>query len=134
MSSQLRDELFYDQKQRLEELAYRALQKGKSPKEFLVIVLQVDDEIGGMIARVLMPGEHNEQEWERQRQLGATPVARGTVPSNYIEPISQMAPSVAHVFTQPLPQGMVWAVVIGYDGVSVFQIEPMPEHPPAMAA
>ncbi len=60
-------------KQRVSEL-------GRSGRDTVITVLNVDDPIGGVLADILMPGH----DWQKHRAAGTVPVARGLAPKSGI--------------------------------------------------
>ncbi len=58
---------------RVEHFKRRLTECGLTPTEAVIILLNVDDQNGGQIAEVLMPG-HN---WQEIRDRGEVPFARG---------------------------------------------------------
>jgi hypothetical protein len=58
---------------RITHFAKRMKETNRDPKEFLIVILNVDDRNGGAIAEVLMPGH----DWQAVRDTGAVPFARG---------------------------------------------------------
>jgi len=60
-------------KERVTHFAKRIEEKGLSPADIVIVILNVDDTHGGPIADMLMPG-HN---WQEFRDRGETPFARG---------------------------------------------------------
>lgn len=58
----------------------RAAIRGLSPDQIVIVVLDVDDKNGGMMAEALMPG-HN---WQEYRDRGETPFARGLADRDYV--------------------------------------------------
>ena len=58
---------------RVEHFARRIAERGGSPSEMVIVVLNVDDHHGGQLAEALMPGH----DWSPIRARGETPFARG---------------------------------------------------------
>ncbi len=58
---------------RIGHFAQRALERGMSPADTLIVILNVDDDLGGLLGRALMPGT----DWGPIRARGETPYARG---------------------------------------------------------
>lgn len=61
------------QRDRVEHFIRRIGERGATGKDFVVLVINVDDETGGQWATDLMPGEN----WQPIRDRGEIPVARG---------------------------------------------------------
>lgn len=59
----------------IERFLRRALERMILPADTLIVVLNVDDPIGGALAEVLMPGH----DWDAIRATGDVPYARGIV-------------------------------------------------------
>jgi hypothetical protein len=51
----------------------RVIERGLNPKNAVIVVANVDDTLGAILADALMPGFN----WEEIRQRGETPFARG---------------------------------------------------------
>ena len=51
----------------------RAQELGQSGRDMVITVINVDDPLGGILADSLMPGH----DWQKYRDAGAMPVARG---------------------------------------------------------
>lgn len=58
---------------RVDYFRQRAVQLGQGPKEVVIVVINVDDKAGEILAEALMPGFN----WDEIRAKGETPVARG---------------------------------------------------------
>lgn len=58
---------------RIEHFKRRIVESGHSPKDVVIVLLNVDDSHGAILADLLMPG----QDWQAYRDRGETPVARG---------------------------------------------------------
>lgn len=65
--------LFEDSAERVQYFKGRMSERKLDPKEFCIVLLNVDDPHGGAIADILMPGH----DWQAVRDTGAVPVARG---------------------------------------------------------
>lgn len=125
MSAEAREAFFELNRERLEHLAYRAINnKGLAPDEFVTVCIDVDDPNWTEIVDHLMPG-HN---WQQYRDRGEKPVARGTVNAVISEYLSKVVPDIAPALTGHLPTGAVRAIVMGDGGASVYHIEPFPHY------
>jgi hypothetical protein len=60
-------------KERVAHFVGRIEEKGLSPADIVIVILNVDDSHGGPIADMLMPGH----DWQEFRDRGETPYARG---------------------------------------------------------
>lgn len=58
---------------RVRHFVGRIADLGRSPKDVVIVVICVDDPIGGPLSEQLMPGH----DWSAIRATGATPFARG---------------------------------------------------------
>ena len=58
----------------------RATIRELSPDQIVIVILNVDDENGNMMAESLMPGH----DWQAYRDRGETPVARGLADRDYV--------------------------------------------------
>lgn len=67
--------LFEDSAERVEYFKGRLAIRGLDPKDFCIVLLNVDDPHGGSITEILMPG--NGAQWQSLRDQGMTPIARG---------------------------------------------------------
>ena len=66
---------FEDNKDRVEHFKNRITELGKTPDEFVIVLVNADDYHGGPIADGLMPGAN----WQQIRDQGMIPIARGFV-------------------------------------------------------
>ncbi len=66
-------DLFRANVERVMHFTQRVNELGRSGQDTVITVLNVDDPIGGVLADILMPG----QDWQRYRDAGEVPVARG---------------------------------------------------------
>lgn len=69
----LRLSLLRGSEARILHFVRRAKELGRGESDTLIVVLDVDDELGGAMADELMPGH----DWQRYRDRGEKPVARG---------------------------------------------------------
>ena len=60
---------------RVEYFRRRAIERGEPDSETIIILANVDTPYGYYLAEQLMPG--NEQQWQKYRDLGQVPFARG---------------------------------------------------------
>lgn len=117
-----RDIFFQLNKKRLEELAHRAIHVLKmGPEDFVIVCIEVDDPNWTELADYLVPN----QDWQKFRDRGEIPVARGSVLSNIREFINEMVPDITEALYRKLPEGNVRAVVMGSGGASVYFIQPI---------
>ena len=124
LAAQVRDDLFQLNIKRLEQFAFRALQKGSRPDQFIVVCIDVDDPAWTEVVDGLMPG----YDWQQYRDRGEKPVARGTAHASGLRGYLGIAvPDIEVALTGPLPDGAARAVVMAEGGASVYFITPTPE-------
>lgn len=124
MSTEIRNELFILNKERLEQMAFRALQKGFAPDAFVTVCIDVDDPTWTEVVECLMPN----QNWQEIRDRGEKPVARGTALAELSDYISEIAPDLKTSLTGPLPDGLVRTIIMAGTGASVYFITPTPQY------
>jgi hypothetical protein len=61
--------------ERVRHLARRIIERGQTGRDLVVVVINVDDQIGRHLTEMLMPGQ--EAMWAEMRARGETPYARG---------------------------------------------------------
>ena len=66
-------DLFRANAERVKHFERRVGELGRSGRDTVITVLNVDDPLGGVLADILMPGH----DWQRYRDAGEIPVARG---------------------------------------------------------
>ncbi len=115
--------LFDENRQRLAELAYRALRRGMKPVDFIIICIDVEDSEWTELVNHLMP----DHDWQSIRDRGERPVARGSVTREVAEYLSKVAPAVASALSIPPPCGQVLTAVLGAGGVSIYFVKPQPD-------
>lgn len=96
---------------RVEHFKHRLAERGLSPTEAVIVLLNVDDPNGGQIAEALMPG-HN---WQEYRDRGEVPFARGLAMREGIEGTLDIFDKEA---ADKLREMMVAAVVVVDHGVA----------------
>ena len=69
----LRGALLSEYEPRLAHFARRARAPGRDPTELVIVLLDVDDAVGGALAAALMPGH----DWGPTRARGERPIALG---------------------------------------------------------
>lgn len=117
-----REKFFELNRKRLEELAYRALYVLKMDSEdFIIVCIEVDDPNWTDLADTLMPN----YDWQKIRDRGEIPVARGSVHASIREFLKEMVPDITEALYRELPKGYVRAVVMGIGGASVYFIQPI---------
>lgn len=69
---------------------------GRSPAEYCMLIADVDDTYGGMLAELTMPG----QNWDTYREAGQKPIARGLVGKHWLHNVvEKFDPRVAEQMT-----------------------------------
>ena len=71
--TQLALDFFAGNAKRVRHFSERAAELGRSGEDTVITLVNVDDPIGKMLADALMPGH----DWQRYRDAGEIPVARG---------------------------------------------------------
>jgi hypothetical protein len=66
--------------ERVEHFKKRLVALEKSSDEYVVVIISVDDENGGLVADALMPGMN----WQPIRDSGQVPIARGLAGRDFI--------------------------------------------------
>lgn len=123
MFIEARDKLFLLNKERLEQMAFRAMQKGLVPNEFVTVCIDVDDPTWTEIVESLMPNYN----WQEIRNRGEKPIARGTVTACITDYLSEVLPDLETALVRSLPPGEVRAIVMAETGASVYFITPTPQ-------
>jgi len=118
-----RDVLFQTNRDRLSEFAHRAIERGMTADEFLVLLIDVDDSTWRYIVDYFMPNE----DWQAFRDRGEKPIARITATIEMADYLIEAIPDLAVSLSGPAPTGMCRAVVLGASGGSVYLIIPKPE-------
>lgn len=124
MTLEARDAFFQPNRERLEQMAWRALQRGLTPEQFVTVCIDVDDPSWTEIVDLLMPGYN----WQEYRDRGEKPVARGTAMASINDYLRTVVPGIETALTGPLLDGTVRAIVMAYGGVSVYFITPTPQY------
>lgn len=115
--------IFQDVRQQLEHLAFMATKKGLARKQFIMLVIDVEDPIWVDFLDDLMPNE----DWQQYRDRGENPLALGTIyTEDIVDYLCEAVPDIAPGLTEDLPQGVVRAVVMAEGGASVYYIKPFP--------
>jgi hypothetical protein len=120
-----RHELFCKTRERLAELAWRALHK-RERLAILMVCIDVDDPVWGWLAKKLMP--LGEPVWAEARARGQRAFARGSVRrKGAVELFSHTVPSLGPLLQRAPRLGTVHAVICAHGGASVYEIEPEEE-------
>lgn len=114
--------LFLLNRQRLNEMAYRAVTlHGRHPDKFAVIAINVDDSSWTELVDVLMP-DATPQGWQSYRDRGELPVARGSVTWETVEFVCKVVPGISDILTEQAPGGKVYALICSGGGCSVYTV------------
>lgn len=124
MSVEARDQFFQPNKERLEQMAFRAIQRGLTPDKFMTVCIDVDDPSWTEVVDTLMPNH----DWQQYRNRGEKPVARGTAMASINDYLRKVVPDIETALTGPLPDGTVRAIVMADGGASVYFITPTPQY------
>lgn len=117
-------QILYDlNRQRLAELAFRAIQRGRKNDEIMIVCIDVDDPVWSFLVDELMPG----YDWQSIRDRGEKPVARGSVSAIMAELLSDFVPNLAQALVGPPPSGHVRVAVLGAGGASIYLTVPQAE-------
>ncbi|MFC1645247.1 hypothetical protein ACFL08_04440 [Patescibacteria group bacterium] len=115
----IRHDLFLLNKERLEQMAHRAVfDKNMNPSDFLVVCIHVDDPAWTELVDFLMPG----QNWQQYRDRGEKPVARGSVSIDLREHIAEVVPRIKDALFAEPPDGYVLAASFDAGGASVYHV------------
>lgn len=116
----LRGALLSEYEPRLAHFARRARAPGRDPTELVIVLLDVDDAVGGALAAALMPGH----DWGPTRARGERPIALGLAGKR---PIAEV---VAEVWgdewarkLDEIPAGSVAVCVIADKGVMTARVD-----------
>lgn len=108
-----------DQLNRVWYFEERMKQRGLTFEDWVIFILDVDDIHGGPLANRLMPG-HN---WQKIRDLGQTPIARGLADREFIQEVVDSISKRVGDGMRELHETVV--VVMTAGKVGVFSVPPM---------
>jgi hypothetical protein len=118
-------QLYNANRDRLSQLAYRAIRRGMMPIDFVIVCIDVDS--GGawaMLVETLMPGHA----WQPYRERGELPIARGSVRREGIADLLDIvAPDAAPAVRSVPRPGLCHAVVFTKGCATVYEIAPEPD-------
>lgn len=123
-STAARHSLFEQAWRHLAGLAYKALIKGMTPREFVIVCIHVDDLNWTDLVEALMP----DADWQQFRDRCEMPVATGIVwglARDYL--VARLPDEVAEALRCVPPEGKAHVLVIASGGVNLYEIEPIPE-------
>ena len=118
-----REEIFKSCEIDLSRLARSALNKGVGVSDFVIVCIDVDDLSWKGVVDHLIPNH----DWQQIRDRGEIPIAQGTVSSDFCDFIAEIVPDIEEALSEPIPEGQVYAFVMGAGGVSLYLIQPAPE-------
>lgn len=114
-----RREMVEQSAERLRQMARRAAyERGLSRDKFVMVCIQVDDPRWRYIVDQLMPGA----DWQRYRDRGEEPVARGSVTFAICEEIGEHLPDLVDALMEVPAEGYVKLIALGWDGATVYDI------------
>lgn len=118
-----RRQLYESNKNRLETLAYKFKDKTMMDlNEFVVVVIDVDDPTWRGLVNSLMP----DCDWNKIREEGGSPVARGSVGVEIIDDICSIMPRARHILKSGVQEGAVMGIVLAGRWISVYDVIPNP--------
>lgn len=104
-------------------LARSSLAKGKKREDLALVVIDVDDPLWRSMVDHLMPNA-TEADWQAHRDMGAIPIARGTVGrTGLADSLALLSPELGETLSSPLDKGF-YVVVLGAGGFSVYPLHP----------
>jgi hypothetical protein len=114
--------MFVLTRKRLSEIASRAITlHGRTPEDFAVISIHVDDPKWRPLVDKLMPNTP-EAEWQRIRDQDETPIASGSIPQETLEILCDLLPGIGRIRKERPPKGEVYALIFGDGGCSVYSV------------
>jgi hypothetical protein len=106
--------------ERLQNFAYRAkFVRNLSNREVVIVCIKVDSEWRGLVD-ILMPNT----DWQKIRDAGQEPVARGLVMFNVCEGIAEILPGISDVLLEIPSEGNYKMIALDEGGGTVYEIEP----------
>ncbi|NTW13812.1 MAG: hypothetical protein HGA31_02145 [Candidatus Moranbacteria bacterium] len=110
-----------DSIERLRHFAYRAKHvRGLSNEQAVVVCIQVDSHWRPLVD-ALMPGE----DWQRFRDMGQEPIARGTAFFPICEDIAKLLPDIAESLLEKPEDGRYKCIALDEGGCTVYEIDPI---------
>lgn len=115
-----RNFLFQDSFQRLQHFAFRASNVlGKKNDEVVLVCIEVDTEWRGLVD-MLMPGH----DWDKVRDSGLDPIARGSAGWGVCEIVADVFPTMRGVALSKPDEGVFKAIVLNHGGCTIYDITP----------
>jgi len=116
-----RHTLFVQNELFLAEAAGKAIVKGVHPRDFVAVVIDVDDPMWIDAVGILMPGN----DWQAIRDLGKKPLARGTANDAFARAVGLQVPDItAALHPDFVPEGHVRSLAMTRGGASVYYVRP----------
>ena len=104
-------------RERVEHFARRIGERGSTPREFVIVVINVDDQIGRHLTEMLMPGQ--EATWAAMRACGEKPYARGLAGREGIADLVRTLDPACH---ERLAAMRTAALVVDHGTVEAFEV------------
>lgn len=106
---------------RLQHFAYRAKSvHGLTNEDVIVVCIKVDSKWRSLVDE-LMPN----QDWQRFRDMGMEPVARGTVLFPVCEDLAKQLPDLADTLLEKPEDGRYKCIALDEGGCTVYEIDPV---------
>lgn len=120
-----RQVLFEQNRGYLETVAGSLIRQGLSPREFVTVIIDVDDPAFTPAVESIMPGE----DWQAVRDRGEKPLVRATASDAFAGVVAQAVPGLAAALHPELVAGgCVRSIIMAKSGFSVYHITPqLPE-------
>jgi hypothetical protein len=109
--------------ERVRHFKQRIIDLGRSSKDVLIVLLNVDDPNGGLLAEKLMPN----YDWDQYRLLGQVPFARGLATREGIQEFLDILDKDAGDKLRAIPG--VAVLVLDFGVAEVYDLGPVPEAP-----
>ncbi len=101
--------------ERVKHFKQRVIERGMTAEQVVIVLLNVDDMIGGEIAEILMPGFN----WQEIRDRGEVPFARGLAGREGIQDVLEAFDKEASTKLRKMKQ--VAVVVVDHGVAEVFE-------------
>jgi hypothetical protein len=109
---------FETQKDRVRHFTQRIVERGASPKDVVIVIINVDDAHGGPLADLLMPGSG--AMWQKMREESQIPFARGLALREGIQDFLALFDKEAADSLLSLPETELAVVVVDYGVAEIF--------------
>lgn len=115
-----RNFIFQDSFQRLQHFAFRASNVfGRKNDEVVIVCIEVDTDWRWLVD-MLMP----EHDWNKIRDSGLGPIARGSAGWGVCDIVADAFPSMKEVALSKPDTGVFKAIVLNYGGCTIYDIAP----------